>query len=278
MAQGEAPASNGECGTNGTDGSQQRRPQRRTGRRTRRRTMLTIALALLLCVAVAFGAIAVLIPRLRHDSLPEESVTGGIHAVAPASVLHSSVDYDHDGIDDYSDILQGARMDAKARLVYDASYYQGGYPPDNRGACTDVVWRAFKNAGYDLKNMVDADIAADPTSYGNAITRPDPNIDFRRTGVLDVFFSKYGQHLTTDIADHDAWQQGDIVIFENVKHIGIISDLRDGQGVPLVLHNMGQHDRENDYLAFRKHMQVTGHYRFDASKIPASVLKPWHAG
>lgn len=33
---------------------------------------------------------------------------------------------------------------------------EGGYPPDNIGVCIDVVWRAFANAGYSLKDMVDA--------------------------------------------------------------------------------------------------------------------------
>ncbi|MGO5148243.1 DUF1287 domain-containing protein, partial [Bifidobacterium boum] len=46
-------------------------------------------------------------------------------------------------------------------------------------------------------------------------------------------------------------------------------------GMPLIIHNMGQKQRENDYFAFRKHMAVTGHYRFDASHIPPSVVKPW---
>jgi uncharacterized protein YijF (DUF1287 family) len=245
-------------------------------RRARRRTALAVALAMLICAAIVLGAFAVLRPRLYHDPSSGEYIANGPSAAAPASVLHSSVDHDGDGIDDYSDIVQGARLDAKIHPAYDSGYYQGGYPPADRGACTDVVWRSFKNAGYDLKDMVDADIAADPASYANAAARPDPNIDFRRAGVLDVFFSKYGQRLSTDIADHDAWQQGDIVIFENIKHVGIISDRRDGQNIPLVLHNMGQRERENDYLSFRKHMQVTGHYRFDASKVPPSVLRPWH--
>ena len=36
---------------------------------------------------------------------------------------------------------------------------------------------------------------------------------------------------------------------------------------PYVIHNMAQRQHENDYLAFKKHMTVTGHYRFDASKV-----------
>lgn len=168
-----------------------------------------------------------------------------------------------------------ARKDALAHPAYDDGYYQGGYPPADRGACVDVVWRAFRNAGYDLKAMVDADIAADRASYASVAAKPDPNIDFRRTGVLDVFFGKYGITLTNDVNDHAQWQQGDIVVFDRVKHIGVISDKRDADGFSYVLHNMNQRRRENDYLAFSRRMGVTGHYRWDASRVPKSVLRAW---
>lgn len=187
----------------------------------------------------------------------------------------SPTDFNGNGKDDYADIVAGARKDAEAKPTYDDGYYQGGYPPDDRGACTDLVWRAFREAGYDLKAMVDADIAAHPADYAAVSPNPDPNIDFRRTGVLDVFFSKYGQTLTTDTTDRAAWQGGDIVVFEHTRHIGVISDRRDASGTTYVLHNMAQNQRENDYFAFRKHMAVTGHYRFDASKVPTDVLRAW---
>lgn len=189
--------------------------------------------------------------------------------------LKSSIDYDNDGIDDYTDLVQGAHEGAERHRKYDTGYYQGGYPPDDRGACTDEIWRDFSHAGYDLKAMVDADIAANPTAYSGVITRPDPNIDFRRTNVLGVFFGRYAQELTTDTAAHDQWQQGDIVIFDTSWHIGMVSDRRDKQGVPLLLHNMAQKHRENDYLGSDSHRIITGHFRFDASRIPQSVLKPW---
>lgn len=51
---------------------------------------------------------------------------------------------------DWEDILEGARQDVRNRPVYRNAYYRGGYPPDNEGVCTDVIWRAFKNAGYDI--------------------------------------------------------------------------------------------------------------------------------
>lgn len=74
-------------------------------------------------------------------------------------------------MDDYADIVAGARKDAENHPAYDSGYYQGGYPPADRGRA------------------------------------------------------------------------------------------------PYVIHNMAQRQRENDYFAFKKHMTVTGHYRFDASKV-----------
>jgi hypothetical protein len=135
--------------------------------------------------------------------------------------------------------------------------------------------KSMKSASEILKAMVDADIAADRASYSSVAAKPDPNIDFRRTGVLDVFFGKYGITLTNDVNDHAQWQQGDIVVFDRVKHIGVISDKRDADGFSYVLHNMNQQRRENDYLAFSRRMGVTGHYRWDASRVPKSVLRAW---
>lgn len=72
--------------------------------------------------------------------------------------LKSQTDFDGDGIDDYTDILEGAKNQIKVDPKYKSAYYQGGYPPEKEGVCTDVIWRALKNAGYNLKDMVDEDI------------------------------------------------------------------------------------------------------------------------
>ena len=187
------------------------------------------------------------------------------------NTTQSPMDYNGNGIDDYTDILLGARKDAENHPKYDGSYYAGGYPPDNIGVCTDVVWRAFKNAGYSLRDMVDKDIRTRPEAYPK-ITKPDKNIDFRRVRNLRIFFDTYAIALTLDINETDQWQPGDIVIFGEDKHIGIISDKRNKYGQPYVIHNGGQRNREEDYLSRSK---VTGHYRFDATKINEEVLVEW---
>ena len=200
----------------------------------------------------------------------ERELTGEDFGIERAQ---SSCDADCDGIDDYMDIMLGARQDAQNMPRYDGSYYAGGYPPDDIGVCTDVVWRAFKNAGYDLKQMVDRDIAAHPDDYPAAMP-PDPNIDFRRVFNLEVFLSKYALSLTTDVYDIAQWQPGDIVVFENGSHIGIVSDKRNSEGVTLLIHNSGQRDREEDRLT-RNGLAVVGHYRFDASVISKEHLALW---
>lgn len=185
--------------------------------------------------------------------------------------VYSNVDFDNDYIDDYSDFVLGARQDVKNNPTYISKYYENAYPPDNEGVCTDTIWRAFKNAGYSLKDMVDLDIENNLSDY-KEITSPDTNIDFRRVRNLSVYFKKYAINLTLNPDDYTLWQPGDIVIFGNDKHIGIISDRRNKLGIPYVIHNNGNGTKEEDYLTKSR---ITGHYRFDAEKIDKELLIEW---
>ncbi len=184
----------------------------------------------------------------------------------------SPVDYDGDGVDDYTDIMLGAREDARIHPAYDDRYWDTGYPPEDIGVCADVIWRAFRNAGYSLRDMMDADIAARIDAYPR-VTERDNNIDFRRVKNQRVFFDTYAVSLTLDPDEIGEWQPGDIVIWGADKHIGIVSDRRNRQGQAYVIHNSGQPFREEDALT---HGEITGHYRFDASRIDDIVLIPWH--
>jgi uncharacterized protein YijF (DUF1287 family) len=184
--------------------------------------------------------------------------------------LYSDFDYDMDNIDDYSAFVFGARKDAQKKPIYISKYYEDSYPPDNEGVCTDVIWRAFKQAGYSLRDMIDEDIKNNPTDYPHIKYR-DKNIDFRRVINQKIFFEKYSLILTTNTKQIGEWQPGDIVIFED-KHIGIISDRRNRDGVPFVIHNGGQQNREEDYLTKKK---ITGHYRFDATRVDKNILQKW---
>ncbi len=215
---------------------------------------------------------AVLIPAVQladyYNLIPRRRYSGEDFGI---ETVYSSVDYNNNGVDDYTDILLGARADAENHPKYDGSYQQNGYPPDDTGVCTDVVWRAFKNAGYSLRYMVDRDIMLYSGDYPR-VDKRDDKIDFRRVVNLRVFFDKYAVQLTTDTTDIEQWQGGDIVIFKDNKHIGIVSDKRTREGVCYIIHNGGQPVREEDYL---KRDEVLKHYRFDASVVPADVLVAW---
>lgn len=189
--------------------------------------------------------------------IPKKTYTASDFGI---ETIKSNIDCDKDGIDDYTDIMLGARQDAENMPTYRSAYYAGGYPPDNEGVCTDLVWRAFKNAGYTLKDLVDEDIKNNLESY-TKIETPDPNIDFRRVYNLKVFFERNSQILTNNIYDIANWQPGDIVIFEE-SHIGIISDKRNKNGIPYLIHNTAQPVREEDVLERYKDI-VTGHYRWN---------------
>ncbi len=185
--------------------------------------------------------------------------------------VRSPVDFDGDGVDDYADFLLGARQDAENRPRYDPAYWSGGYPPEDVGVCTDVIWRAFRRAGYSLRDMVDRDIRENLSLYPRVAGKPDSNIDFRRVKNLMVYFSRKAVPLTTDITQIDQWQPGDIVIYGD-NHIAMVSDRRNAQGRPYILHNAGQLRREEDALDWGP---ITGHYRFDASRLSPEDLVPW---
>ncbi len=179
-------------------------------------------------------------------------------------------DQDQDGIMDPDDIVQGARKDAANKPAYRSAYYTGGYPPDNEGVCTDVIWRAFQNAGYDLKKMVDEDIRKNLKAYPRVEMKPDPNIDFRRVPNLNAFFARQATVLTNEIIPYDAqnlaqWQGGDIIVFaQPVEHIGIVSDKRRTDGVPYIIHNAGPYTREEDAIIYWRDRvsKIVGHYRW----------------
>ena len=82
---------------------------------------------------------------------------------------------------------------------------------------------------------------------------------FRRVKNLRVYFEHTAIPLTTDVYDISQWQGGDIVIFE--KHIGIVSDKRNDDGVAYVIHHNDpfQDSYEEDIL--EKRDDIVGHYR-----------------
>ena len=77
----------------------------------------------------------------------------------------SECDRDGDGTDDQTDILLSVREYIKSKPKYKSAYYEGGYPTDNYGVCTDVVAQGLLGAGYDLQQLVDEDIMKNGEKY-----------------------------------------------------------------------------------------------------------------
>lgn len=180
-------------------------------------------------------------------------------------------------------IRRVAISDAKTRKIvaaahaqegdaYNASYEKLAYPngdvPRGRGACTDVVIRSLRGAGYDLQKLVHEDMKRDFGRYpkGWGLAKTDKNIDHRRVPNLVTFFKKWGQTLPTETSPDELknWKPGDIVVWrldDGRWHIGLISDGIGPRGWPLVIHNALE-CAEQDYLDA---WQIKGHYRFPKS-------------
>lgn len=169
----------------------------------------------------------------------------------------SNTDKDNDKIDDQTDILSSVRSYINTNPKYKSKYYAGGYPDDEYGVCSDVVANGLKGAGYDLMQLVNEHIINNRKMYD--IEKIDKNIDFRRVKNLIVYFESTAINLTTDVNSIKEWQGGDIVIFK--KHIGIVSDKRNKNGVPFLIHhaNPYQVHYEEDVLENRD--DIVGHYR-----------------
>ncbi len=209
------------------------------------------AAALLCAVLCLLGGAALLRYQRTSAKRPPDRYVGRIEAFV------SPTDADGDGIDDQTDILEGALRYVSQRPKYKSRYYAQGYPDDGFGVCTDVAAAALKAAGYDLMLLVREDIRRNPDDYAEPVG--DGNIDFRRVRNLKVFFAHTAPALTTDVSEIGEWQGGDVVIFES--HIGIVSDRRNRHGVPYVIHHNGpwQSAYEQDILEKRK--DIAGHYR-----------------
>jgi uncharacterized protein YijF (DUF1287 family) len=171
------------------------------------------------------------------------------------------------------DIAIAAQAQIGVTRIYDPAYrklaYPGGDVPIERGVCTDVIVRALRAArGLDLQRLVHEDIKANWDAYPNwkrwRLENPDPHIDHRRVPNLTTYFTRAGFGLRPTRTPAN-YLPGDIVAWDlgrGILHIGIISDLKTSEGIPLVIHNIGAGAREEDIL-FRH--TIIGHFRLPAA-------------
>jgi uncharacterized protein len=176
-------------------------------------------------------------------------------------------------------LLAAAQRQIGVTTIYDPAYvriaYPGGDVPTERGVCTDVLIRAYREAfGVDLQKLVHEDMrsnfAAYPRRWG--LSRPDTNIDHRRVPNLQVYFTRKGQSLPDRKAPAD-FEPGDIVtqmLPGNLPHIGIVSSSRKRGDAPHdVIHNIGRGTQEEDIL---RSFPITGRYRFAVRVRPARTV------
>lgn len=159
-----------------------------------------------------------------------------------------------------------ARQQIGVTVDYDPSYvslsYPGGDVPMETGVCSDVVVRALRGLGLDLQQALHEDMKRNFSRYPQrwGLKRPDKNIDHRRVPNLECYFRRQGWQLPVT-ENPDDYQPGDIVtcmLGGSIPHIMIVSDRKDSDGIPMVIHNIGSGTQEEDGLFL---FGLTGHYR-----------------
>ncbi len=208
-----------------------------------------LPILLLVCLIAIGGIVLYCYNFIPHKKHTQQS----FHIAA----YISKVDKDEDGVDDQTDLFQSVRAYLDTKPKYKSKYYSSGYPDDTYGVCTDVVAFGMRGAGYDIRELMDEDIKQAPEAYN--IENPDKNIDFRRVPNMAVYLKRHAIALTKDTSKVEEWQAGDIVVWKN--HVGVISDVRNKDGVPFVLHHASpvQPDYEQDIL--KSWGKIIGHYR-----------------
>jgi uncharacterized protein YijF (DUF1287 family) len=150
-------------------------------------------------------------------------------------------------------------------VTYDPAYvrldYPGGDVPADRGVCTDVIIRAYREGlGVDLQKLVHEDMsrafAAYPRTWG--LARPDRNIDHRRVPNLETFLARRGAALPPGTPV----RPGDLVTQRlpgNLPHILLMDSALAAPGRPMAIHNVGAGTRREDVLnAWTR----VGHFRW----------------
>ena len=154
--------------------------------------------------------------------------------------IYSKIDYNKNGIDDYSDFLLGA----KKRINKESSY-------------EELLDRVFQYAGYNLDKMVD-----------NYITSNDDLIEVSRINLYKAFIKENATSITINFKKKEEFQPGDFVFLDD--GIAILSDKRDKWGLNYMIMIENGKVVEKDNL---QESNISGHYRFDSALIDDRLLK-----
>lgn len=162
-------------------------------------------------------------------------------------------------------IALAAESQVGVTTIYDAQYvrldYPGGDLPIERGACTDVIVRAFRMVGVDLQGRVHEDMLRYFNVYPNdwGLKAPDANIDHRRVQNLTKYFDRMGKQVSGN-AD---FKPGDVVSWQLsgwMQHIGIVAlELVPGTTRHYMIHNIGAGAQQEDVL---RSFPIIAHHRW----------------
>jgi len=156
-------------------------------------------------------------------------------------------------------LVESARKQKGVVTSYNTGYYAGGLPPENTGACTDVIERAIRELGYDWKGKIDQHMKNNPNLYSSQY---DANINYRRVRNVKIYLDHNSMTLSLD----SEYLPGDIVTYDQMPgslwHIAIVSNLKASDGTPLLIHNYGGGVREDNLLNLWP-APKTGHYRLN---------------
>lgn len=166
-------------------------------------------------------------------------------------------------------LLESAFKQTEITKSYDPNYvvipYPNGDVPLETGVCSDVVIRAFRNAGVDLQKEVHEDMKSNFAVYPKKwnLPKPDANIDHRRVPNLQKFFERKEKALSIT-ENGDDYKPGDVVSWDlndkGMTHIGIVSNIfNENTKRYSIIHNIGSGAKTEDVLFDWK---ITGHYRY----------------
>lgn len=221
--------------------------------------MIDVKLVSLFALAVfAFGACRGHVSEDPAASVPQES-----------SIQIGETRQDMNLSEPVRRLLESTSRQIEVTTQYTQDYFKISYPngdvPEDTGACSDVVIRAFRNAGVDLQRDVHEDMAANFSSYPQkwGLSRPDTNIDHRRVPNLETYFARKGRSIPIGRTGGD-FRPGDVVSWDlngkGLTHIGLVSNhWNEKTGRYLIIHNIGSGTKAEDRLF---DWTITGHFRY----------------
>ena len=179
-------------------------------------------------------------------------------------------------------LVTSARSQIGVTVSYDPEYRSISYPngdvPQSTGVCTDVVIRAMRRLGFDLQKEVHEDMSRNFSQYPKlwGLKSTDKNIDHRRVPNRRTFMYRRGWAIplspkSSGKQDPGRYHPGDVVTWllpGNLPHIGIVSDRKSPEGIPLIIHNIGAGTQEENCLFS---FSITGHFRPKWSKTTTST-------